>query len=294
MRFTFGLISLLFVSCLHAEVPKPVGEVQKLASGFKYTEGPAWDGIKSLYFSDIPNFKMHQWTQESGVRDIRTGEHASNGIVIDRQGQVIFCEVTGRRIVRRSADGSETTLADTCDGKPFAMPNDLWLAPNGSIYFTVPKPNAERAKLAPEGALSGILCLISADGKSVRSVGQGIVSPNGVVGTADGKRLIVADPGASKCWSYPIQPDGNLGEQTLVADQGSDGLALDEFGQVYTTAKGGIVVYADAKQIAMIPIPEGPSNMKFGGTDGRTLFITAKTGLYSVNLNVRGDGFAKK
>lgn len=268
----------------------PGVKARKLANGFRFTEGPAWDGKGSWYFSDLPNKTLHRWTPGKGVELIRTGMAFSNGIVVDRKGRLVFCEVPGRRIVRRSLDGREETIARSCGEKPLGMPNDLWLTPDGGIYFTIPRTNRKRAKVVPANAVNGTVCYISPDGKSVRDVGVGLKSPNGIVGSSDGRHLYVADPGSRKCWRYAIKKDGGLANQRVAADKGSDGLALDEHGNLYVTSKNGIAVFSpDAKQIALIPVPESPANMKFGGKNGRSLFITARTGIYVLEMNVRGN-----
>ncbi|MCO8124567.1 sulfatase-like hydrolase/transferase [Stieleria sp. TO1_6] len=266
------------------------GPVRKLADGFRFTEGPAWDGTANWYFSDIPNKTIQQFSADGKVTSIRKGKQASNGIVVDDQGRLVFCEIGGRRIVRRAVDGSEETIADSCDGKPLGMPNDIWIAPTGDLYFTIPRTKQQRASAVPENAVDATVCIIPADGSPVRNVGIGLKSPNGIVGSRDGKRLYVTDFGAKKCWRYMIQADGSLTDQQLAAGQGSDGIAIDEQGNVYTTSKEGITVYsAQARQIGFLPIPESPANMKFGGRDGRTLFVTARKSIYSLQMQIRGD-----
>ena len=267
----------------------PTGKMKKLADGFRFTEGPAWDGKDSLYFSDMPNNALHRWTEADGTTLIRKGERNSNGIVVDRDGGLIFCE-GGRRIVRRTSDGKETTLADQCAGKPIGMPNDLWLAPDGGIYFTIPRIKPSDADRYPKGAVNGTVCYITPDRKSVVDVGLGLKSANGIVGRADGKFLYVADPRSQKCFRYTIQADGQLTNQQVAADRFSDGLTLDEHGQLYTTSNEGIRVFSTkGQEIALIAVPETPANMTFGGRDGKTLFITARTSVYAVDMNVRGD-----
>lgn len=267
-----------------------IGPVRKLADGFRFTEGPAWDGDAGWYFSDIPKKTLHYITQDGRVELIRTGKQASNGIVVGTEGQLLFCEVGGRRIVARSLDGKETTLADSCDGKPIGMPNDLWLAPSGGIYFTVPVTNKQRAKVVPPDAVNATICFISPDRKTVRNVGYDLKNANGIVGSSDGKSLYVADPRSQKCFRYSIEPDGSLSNQQVAATRFSDGLTLDEQGNLYTTSKEGVRVFSpDAKEIALIEVPETPANMTFGGIDGRILLITARTGIYAVQMQVRGD-----
>ncbi len=267
------------------------GPARKLADGFRFTEGPAWDGRGGLYFSDLPNRTLHRWTAADGVTLIRRGEEFSNGVVVDPAGNLLFCETSGHRVVRRTPGGVETTLADRCDGRPLDLPNDLWLAPDGAVFFTVPKTKADRAGKAPAGAVNGVVCRIPPGG-SAATVAADLTSPNGVVGSADGTRLYVAVPGSRQCVRFDIAADGSLSNRTVAADKASDGLTLDERGNLYVTDAAGVAVYSpDAVRVALIPVPEAPANMTFGGADGRTLFVTARTGLYAVPMRVRGDAF---
>ena len=270
--------------------PLTAGPVRKLADGYRFTEGPAWDGKGNWFFSDIPNKTLHRLASDGNVTLVRTGQQASNGIVVDVSGRIVFCEVGGRRIVARSVGGQEVTVADRCDNHEIGMPNDLWLTRSGGIYFTIPKTNARRAKVVPPDAVDGTICFIDQRDNSVRNVGIGLKSPNGIVGTSDGRYLYVADPVSKKCWRYTITDDGSLTDQRVAADQGSDGLAVDEMGNLYTTSPQGITVYSpDGEFVTTIKIPERPANMKFGGKDGRTLLITARTGVYAVEMRIKGD-----
>ncbi len=270
-------------------IPEPTGEVRKLAGGLRFTEGPAWNGKNALFFSDMPNNSLHRWSEANGVTLVRKGERNSNGIVVDREGNLLFCE-GDRRIVQRSPDGQEVTIADGCDGQPLGMPNDLWMAPNGGVYFTIPLIRPNQADRFPENAVNATVCYISADRKTVRNVGYDLKNANGIVGSCDGTRLYVADPSSQKCFRYLIGADGGLSDQQIAAARFSDGLTLDQEGNLYTTSNEGVRVFSPSgKELALIPIPETPANMTFGGKDGRTLFVTARTSLYAVSMNVRGD-----
>ncbi|MFH5802626.1 sulfatase-like hydrolase/transferase [Alienimonas sp. DA493] len=277
-----------------AAPPRAVGPVRKLAGGFRFTEGPAWDGAGTLYFSDLPNRTLHRWTEEGGVELLRTGAVFSNGIDVDRNGALAFCEASGR-IVRRAVDGSEATLADRCGDQPLGLPNDLWIGPDGAVYFTLPRDRRGRggAKPPPDGKLYATVCRIDPATGAVRDLDPDDVlvnGPNGIVGSADGKRLFLADPPGRACWAYDLGPDGALSNRRRIADRASDGLTVDERGNLYVTGKTDVLVYSPAgERIAAIPFPEQPANLTFGGPDGRTLFVTARTGLYAVDMNVRGD-----
>ncbi|MEM9702920.1 MAG: SMP-30/gluconolactonase/LRE family protein, partial [Planctomycetota bacterium] len=280
-----------------AEPPRAVGPMKKLAGGFKFTEGPAWDGTRTLYFSDLPNKTLHRWTEADGVETLRTGESFSNGIDVDAAGALAFCEVSGR-IVRRTQDGTETALATRAGDQPLGPTNDLWIGPDGAVYFTLPKDKrGRRAKRPPppDGRLYATVCRIDPKTGAVRDLDPNdelVNGPNGIVGSADGKRLFLADPAGRACWAYDLAPDGSLSNRRKIADRGSDGLTLDDRGNLYVTGPDGVLVFSPAgEEIALIKTPERPANMTFGGLAGRTLFITARTGLYAVAMNVRGDGF---
>ncbi len=278
-----------------AEPPCAVGPVRKLAGGFRFTEGPAWDGAGALYFSDLPNRTLHRWTTGGGVELLRTGAAFSNGIDVDRKGRLVFCDASGR-IVRRAVDGSEETLADRCGDQPLGLPNDLWIGPDGAVYFTLPKDRrrGRNGKTPPpDGKLYATVCRIDPADGSVRDLDPHdmlVNGPNGIVGSADGKTLFLADPPGRACWAYDLGPDGTLSNRRKMADKASDGLGLDEHGHLYVTGRSDVLIYSPAgERIAAVPVPEPPANMTFGGPDGRTLFVTARTGLYAVELSVRGD-----
>ena len=185
-------------------------------------------------------------------------------------------------------------LADQCDGRPLGFVNDLWLAPGGDIYFTMPRIKDRQRKSVPEDVLAATVCRIAAsdiesNGGRVEQVGFGLKSCNGITGSLDGKTLYVADPGSRNCWRYTIDNDGQLFDQRLAAPEGSDGLAVDREGNLYVTAKEGLHVYApDATLLLSIPMPESPANMAFGGPDGDTLLVTARTSVYKLRVAVPG------
>ena len=269
--------------------------MRKLAGGFRFTEGPAWDGAGTLYFSDLPNRTLNRWTAAGGVETLRTGAAFSNGVGVDAAGRLAFCEASGR-VVRRDADGTEVTLADRCGGRPLGVPNDLWVAPDGAVYFTLPRDRRRGrggAKPPPDGKLYATVCRIDPADGSVRDLDPGDVlvnGPNGIVGAADGETLVLADPPGRACWAYDLAADGTLSNRREVADRASDGLTLDERGNLYVTGDDAVLIYSPAgERVGSVPVPEQPANMTFGGPDGRTLFVTARTGLYAVEMSVRGD-----
>lgn len=289
---SLSLLVTLATTTLRADEPVvPAGaEVKKLAGGFQFVEGPVWDRKETLYFSDIPNSTLHQWAEKDGVTVFRKIEGSCNGLRIDADGNLFVCQPGGRKVVRIAPDGKQTTIADTFGGKKLNSPNDIWIAPDGGIYFTDPR-YGNMDDLEQDGFH---VYYLPVDGKLIRIL-DNLKKPNGVVGSPDGKKLYVTDPGANTTYVYDIQADGSLANRKVAADSGSDGLALDERGNLYITGKTIRIYSPDAKIVGQIELPESAANLTFGGKDGKTLFITARTSLYAVKLNVRGadDPFAK-
>lgn len=289
-----SLALILVVTGVHAEEPLiPDGaEVKKLGDGFKFTEGPAWDRKGALYFSDIPTSTIHRWTEKDGVTVFKKIEGSTNGLWFDREGNLLSCQPNGRAVVRVTPQGDVSIVADTYEGKKLNSPNDIWMTPQGGIYFTDPRYGS-MDDLQQDGFH---VYYIPPGEKEVRRVLDDLKKPNGVVGTADGKKLYVTDPGAGKTYVYTIQPDGSLTDRKLAAPVGSDGLTVDERGNLYVTGKTVRIYSPEAKLVDQIELPEVAANLTFGGPDDKTLFFTARTGLYSIQMNVAGaaDPFASK
>lgn len=267
------------------ELVAPGAKVEKLAGGFIFTEGPAVDRQGNVFFTDIRNNRIHTWSVEGKLSTFRENSGAANGLFFDKKGNLLVCEGGNRRVSSITMKGKVTVLAGSFGDKKLNSPNDLWIDPKGGIYFTDPRYGSQ------EGLEQGgfHVYYILPNRKSTGRVIDDLVKPNGVVGTADGKRLYVADPGAGKSYVYQIQADGSLTGRKLAAPEGSDGMTLDEKGNLYLT-RGGVRIYSpEGKLIATIETPERPANVCFGGKDRKTLFITARTGLYSLKMSVRGQ-----
>ncbi len=267
------------------ELVAPGAEVEKLAGGFAFTEGPACDAEGNVYFSDIPNSRIHKWSVDGKLSTFRENSGRANGLYFDRRGNLLACEGGNRRLTSIAPDGRVTVLADRFDGKRFNSPNDLWIDPQGGVYFTDPR----------YGPMDGLeldgfhVYYLAPDRKQLVRVIDDLVKPNGVVGTKDGKRLYVADAGDGKTYVYRIRPDGSLTDRRPIAPVGSDGMTLDERGNLYLT-RGVVHVYSPGgEKLAEIEVPEAPANVCFGGKDRRTLFITARRGLYRLRMNVAGQ-----
>jgi len=262
----------------------PGATVTRLATGFAFTEGPACDAEGNIFFTDIPNNRIYRWSVEGKLTTFRENTGGANGLYFDAQGNLLACEGGNRRVTRIAPDGQRVVLADRYEGKKLNSPNDLWVHPNGGVYFTDPRYGRQEG-IEQDGF--HVYYLPPRGGAIVRVIDD-LVKPNGVVGTPDGKLLYVADAGGGKTYVYRIQPDGSLTDRKLIAPVGSDGMTLDEQGNLYLTRKVVHIYAPDGRKLGEIAVPEAPSNVCFGGRDRRTLFITARRGLYAIRMQVRG------
>ena len=265
-------------------VTAPGATVRKLAGDFRFTEGPAADALNNIFFTDIPNNRILKWSPDETLSTFRQNAGGANGLYFDRKGNLLVCEGSGQRLVSMAPDGTISVLADKYQGKPFNSLNDLWIDPKGGIYFTDPR-YGNRDNLPQDGEHAYYL---TPDGKKVVRVIDDMVRPNGLIGTPDGKRLYVTDNGGRKTFAYTINADGTLANKTLFCAEGSDGMTIDNQGNVYLTTSVVAVYNPAGKKIEEITIPEHPANVTFGGPNRKTLFITARTSLYSVPMQVTG------
>jgi gluconolactonase len=207
---------------------------------------------------------------------------------------LIACADEKNELWSLTPEGHHAVLAKEYQGKPLNGPNDVWVHPDGSLYFTDPfykRPWWKHEQMPQDGQH---VYWLSADRKGLRRVANDLQQPNGIIGTPDGKTLYVADIKARKTYRYDLQPDGTLANKTLFCELGSDGMTLDTEGNLYLTGKGVSVFDKTGRKIEQIDVPENwTANVCFGGKDRRTLFITASKGLYAVPVRVRGTNQAK-
>jgi gluconolactonase len=258
--------------------------IQKLAGGFKYTEGPAVDAEGNVYFSDIRNNRIHKWSvAEKKMSTFRENSFGISGLYFDKDDNLYACQRAKGRIVSIAPDGKETVLADEYNGKPFNKGNDLWVDPKGGVYFTGRYPDH-----SPLRQYNGYVFYITPDRKNVIRVVDDYHKPNGIIGSKDGQILYITDRKSKKTYTHKINADGTLSDKKFFASVGSDGMTLDEKGNLYVTTDAVHIFSPDGKEIAVIKVPETPSNLCFGDKDSRTLFITAGKGFYSVQMAVAG------
>lgn len=275
-------------------------QVRKLAEGFNFTEGPALDSTGLLHFTDLGRGRVHTLAADGAVSLLRDEpEGRANGLFFDTQDRLHACEGGLGRVTRSEADGSRTVLAAEFGGIRFNSPNDLVLDGRGGLYFT--DPFFGRSSDQPQ-PVQGVY-RIAADGTVSLAVSD-MNRPNGIILSPDGQTLFVADDGAGRIRAYDVQADGSVADgRDFAAMEGiSDGLALDALGNLYAAGglrnptSQGIWIFSPAgKRLGIIAVPEMPTNCTFenksGGNksgDGSTLYITAGTSVYAVDLLVKG------
>ncbi|MGQ9628882.1 MAG: SMP-30/gluconolactonase/LRE family protein [bacterium] len=279
----------------------PSARAQKIATGFLFTEGPVWHSKERiLIFSDIPADTLYVWTEGMGHRVFRKPSGRANGNTYDRQGRLITCEHSNRRVSRTARDGSIEVLASHYMGKRLNSPNDVVCASNGDVYFTDPPYGLRQ----PNGTFSGqeldfcgVYRISSVDG-SLTLLVDDFTRPNGLVLSADERRLFVDDTEHHHVRIFDISADGTLRGGRVFAEliyedtKGrADGMKMDARGNLYVAGntKEGIWVFnPEGRLIGFIDVGEEPANLAWGGEDWRTLFVTARTSVYRVPMRVAG------
>lgn len=266
-------------------------ELEKAGDGYSFTEGPAVHRNGDVYFTDQPNNKIIKWASNSGEFSVFMEESGrSNGMFFDRMGNLISCADMENQLWSIDDKGNHTVLVENFQGKKLNGPNDIWVAPNGGIYITDPLYKRPYWDRDPEMQQDGEhLYYLSPDRLQFFRVDEKLVKPNGLIGTPDGKKLYVADIGDNKTYVYDVEEDGYLTNRKLFTEMGSDGMTLDNRGNVYLTGKGVTVFNPKGEKIAHIPVEENwTANVSFAGGDRKTLFITAMGSVYTLKMKVRG------
>ena len=268
-------------------------QAERLATGFVFTEGPLWHPDGFYYFVDVRASMLYRITPGRPHEVVREKSGGGNGTTFDLQGRLILCEGDNRRVTRRATDDRFEVLVDRFEGKRLNRPNDVVCRSDGSIYFTDPGlrvPLAEREvphagvyRVAPDGTVS-----LVAD----------FEYPNGLAFSPDERRLYVANTRwAQYIHVLELDGDGRMLRRRIFADMSSDetdgvpdGMKVDVEGRVYCTGPGGTWVFApDGTRLGVIRTPEVPANLAFGGPDLRTLFLTARTSVYTLRAKTPGQ-----
>lgn len=263
--------------------------VTKTGGGYVFTEGPSAAPDGRVFFTDQPNDKIYIWNERGNTITIfLESSERSNGTYFNKNGELVACADLHNRLVVFSMNGRHKTIAENFNDQPLNAPNDLWITPSGGIYFSDPYyPRNYWEPGHKEVQDKRGVYFLNPDGKVIRVIDD-YRQPNGLIGTPDGKTLYVSDINDRKIWKYTINADGTLSNKIFFAPEGSDGMTIDNRGNVYLTNKFISVFDKTGMKIAQIEVPEIPSNVCFGGEKRNILFITARTSVYTLKMKVNG------
>ena len=277
-------------------------KVQLIKDGFQGTEGPVGAPDGGLYFTDPYASKMYKMDRNGNVSLWREDTGGTSGIFLLKDGRLLGAETGRHRLVAIDPDGKLTPLATVgAGGRALRLTNDIIVDKKGGIYFTDPAPFAFAGQPVPTEKPPGFVYYLSPEGNLVLIDDQ-ITRPNGISLTFDGKTLLVADTDTENLWAFDVQPDGTAKNRRSFVKlrdprpgpdgnlrSGADGMAMDTEGRLYVTTSSGVqVVDARGQYLGTIRIPKNPSNVAFGGPDRRTLYITGRDSLFSVNMLSQG------
>jgi gluconolactonase len=301
-------------------IPSSV-KIEKLADDFGFLEGPVWvhTGKQGyLIFSDIPANEIKKWTPDgkvsvfleksgfTGVDSAGVGYQlnngravvtllGSNGVTLDKQGRVVFCQHGDRAVVRLEKNGKRTVLASRYEGKRLNSPNDLVYKSDGALYFTDPPYGLAKLHDDPKKELpfEGVYLL---KGGKLQLLYKDFKAPNGIAFSPDEKYLYVDDSASKTYWRFEMQPDDTIANGKLFFDMSSskatgvpDGMKVDKKGNIFGVGPGGVwVLSPEGKHLGTISPTEDPANLAWGDADGKTLYMTARTGLYRIRTNTAG------
>lgn len=301
LLISFGML-LTLAAAVSADPSRIVADgatLQQAATGFAFTEGPAADKDGNIYFTDQPNDRIMKWTVDGKITTFLSPCGRSNGLCVDRRGNILACADEHNQFWRIDTNGKSTVLIQSFDGNLLDGPNDVWERPEGGIYITDPMYWRSYWHRGPaEQTTEGVYYLDEsapptpdAPGGKLTRVVDDMNKPNGIIGTPDGKTLYVSDIGAGQTFAYDIEKDGSLTHKRLFCSMGSDGMTIDSAGDIYLTGHGVTIFDSKGNQIDHIDINEGwTGNICFGGKDRKTLFITASHSVYTLQMKVHGVG----
>ena len=300
--------SIAFVKKSMSKITTKDANIEKIADGFSFTEGPVWHKDGYLLFSDIPNNKIMKYEPEKGISvfmensgfvgsDIEAEGPGSNGLTFDKLGNLFICQHGARQVVKFDRAGNCTPIARQYGGKRLNSPNDVVVMKNGTIFFTDPPwglpQNADDP--AKELDFQGVYRLRNGN---LELIDKELNLPNGITLSPDERYLYVAETnnGHSLYYRYELDEEVNIMEKSLFFDAsemqetgGADGIKVDKKGNCYFTGPGGVlVINSKGDHLGTIKPPQQPANIGWGGKDGKTLFMTCRTGLYAIELKIPG------
>jgi len=277
----------------------PVSVVEKIQGDFQFTEGPASNMEENLYFSDVSANRIYKLSKDGKISTFMEPSSHANGLMFESKDKLIACQMDGQLVSIDIETKKVTILIDKYRGNRFNAPNDLVVDKTGGIYFTDPRFNAPQP--LPQGKEA--VYYRNTNGKVTR-LPDNLKTPNGIILSTDEKTLYVVPTMQEDMWAYPVVTPGELGEGQVFCElsqpegkdnTGGDGVTIDIKGNLYITSELGIQVFNPTGELlGIIKFPEQPANVTFGGLDMKTLYVTARTSLYSVEMESTGHTFFEK
>ncbi|MBN2703666.1 MAG: SMP-30/gluconolactonase/LRE family protein [Pontiellaceae bacterium] len=285
------LLSVGRLSAQESKVIAPGAELKKLEGEYSFTEGPTADAEGNVYFTDQPNDRIMKWNAADGkVEEWMKPAGRANGLMLTPEGDLLAAADEKNQLWSISTNKTVTVLVETFGDKLLNGPNDVWKTAKGHLYFTDPlfaRDYWERDSAMQQPGQ--YVYLMPAGSKEPKAILTDLKQPNGLIESLDGKMLYVADMGENKTYVYDIQEDGSLENKRLFCNMGSDGMTIDDQGNLYLTGRGVIIFDKTGKQIERISVPQSwTSNVTFAGAERDQLFITASKAIYSIKMQVKG------
>ena len=263
--------------------------LQLISNQFKFTEGPATDKNGNVFFSDQPNDKVWKYDTDGKLSIFLDKSGRSNGMYFDNKGNLISCADEHDQLWSISPKGKITVLVKDYKGKRLNGPNDVFVTSKGKIYFTDPYYQRDYWN-RKSSDLDGQKVYYLKKKNDPVVVVDNMIKPNGIIGTPDGKYLYIADIEGNKTYKFTVANDGSLKDQTLFVSQGSDGMTMDDKGDIYLTGKGVTVYNKEGEKIEHIDVPaDWTGNITFAGKEKNILFITASQNIYTLKMKVKGN-----
>jgi gluconolactonase len=291
-KILFMILILATGLKLNAQQAIPYDTTEKprlISKQFSFTEGASVDKKGNVFFTDQPNNKIWEYSADGKLSLWMDSTLRSNGTYFDAKGNLISCADEHDQLISISPKKKIKVLVNDFNGHLLNGPNDVWVAPNGGMYITDPyyyRDYWERKKPDLDGQN---VYYLPKGSHSLVTVVSDMQAPNGIVGTPDGKYLYIADIKGNKTFKYTIASDGSLTGKQLFCELGSDGMTLDEQGNVYLTGNGVTIFNSQGVKIDHIDIPEPwTANLCFAGKNKDYLFITASKAIYIIKMNVKG------
>jgi gluconolactonase len=274
--------------------------LERIATGFNFTEGPVWDPRGYLLFSDMPGDVRRRWDPSAGTSEVCRPSNKGNGMAYDSLGRLVICEHSTSRVVRQELDGTTTVVGSHYAGRELNSPNDVIVSMDGSILFSDPTFGRTAdfgVEREPELGFRGLF-RVPAPGGDLELIADDFDQPNGLCWSPDESILYVNDTGRAHIRTFLPRPDGRLVPGPMFAEgighadynEGVvDGMKCDALGNIYVTGPGGYWVLDPAgKVIGTIEVPETAANLNWGGKDWKTLYCTASTSVYLLEMRIAG------